>query len=199
MAIRTALTDLLGIACPVLLAPMAFVSGGALAAAVSRAGGLGFLGGGYGDRAWLEEEASRAGGERVGVGFITWSLARQPELLDRALDRSPPAVWLSFGDARPFAERIKAKSARLVLQVQTVAAAREAKALGADVVVAQGAEAGGHGHTRSTLPLVPAAMLRSFMSSSMRRRSGVIVWACAIETSCGLPKPGDPDRKASTP
>jgi nitronate monooxygenase len=158
MAIRTALTDLLGIASPVLLAPMAFVSGGALAAAVSRAGGLGFLGGGYGDRAWLEEEARRAGGERVGVGFITWSLARQPDLLDLALDRSPAAVWLSFGDARPFAEQIKAKGAALVLQVQTVAAAREAKSLGADVIVAQGAEAGGHGHTRSTLPLVPAVV-----------------------------------------
>ena len=47
MAIRTALTDLLGIASPVLLAPMGFISGGALAVAVSRAGGLGFLGGGY--------------------------------------------------------------------------------------------------------------------------------------------------------
>lgn len=158
MAIRTALTDLLGITSPVLLAPMGFVSGGALAAAVSRAGGLGFLGGGYGDRAWLEEEARQVGAERVGVGFITWSLARQPDLLDLALGRSPPAVWLSFGDARPFAERIKAKGAALVLQVQTVAAAREAKMLGADVIVAQGTEAGGHGHTRSTLPLVPAVV-----------------------------------------
>jgi nitronate monooxygenase len=158
MAIRTALTDLLGISSPVLLAPMAFISGGALAAAVSRAGGLGFIGGGYGDRAWLEEEARQVGGERVGVGFITWSLARQPDLLDLALDRAPSAVWLSFGNARPFIERTRARAARLFLQVQTVAAAREAKALGADVIVAQGAEAGGHGHTRSTLPLVPAVV-----------------------------------------
>ena len=158
MAIRTALTDLLGIRSPVLLAPIAFISGGALAAAASRAGGLGFIGGGYGDRAWLDEEARRVDGERVGVGFITWSLARQPDLLDLALDRAPSAVWLSFGDARPFVERIKARGARLVLQVQTVAAAREAKALGADVIVAQGVEAGGHGHTRSTLPLVPAVV-----------------------------------------
>ena len=159
MAIRTALTDLLGIEAPVLLAPMAFISGGALSAAVGRAGGLGFLGGGYGDRAWLEEEARRAGGERVGVGFITWSLARQPDLLGLALDLlAPPAVWLSFGDARPFAGRVKAKGAALVLQVQTVAAAREARDLGADLIVAQGAEAGGHGHARSTLPLVPAVV-----------------------------------------
>jgi nitronate monooxygenase len=159
VAIRTALTDLLGTASPVLLAPMALVSGGALSAAVGRAGGLGFLGGGYGDRTWLEEEARRAGGERVGVGSITWSLARQPDLLDLGLDLlAPPAVWLSFGDARPFAGRVKAKGAALVLQVQTVAAAREARDLGADIIVAQGAEAGGHGHARSTLPLVPAVV-----------------------------------------
>ncbi len=159
MAIRTALTELLGIRAPVLLAPMAQVSGGTLASEVTRAGGLGFLGGGYGDRAWLEAEARRTGDERVGIGFITWSLARQPELLDVALDLlAPPAIWLSFGDARPFAERVKAGRAALVLQVQSVAAAREARDLGADIIVAQGAEAGGHGHARSTLPLVPAVV-----------------------------------------
>ncbi len=158
MAIRTALTDLLGISCPVLLAPMAFISGGAAAAAVSRAGGLGFLGAGYGDQGWLEEEARQVEGERVGVGFITWSLARRPSLLDLALDQKPAAVWLSFGDARPFAAPVKSRGALLVLQVQTVAAAREAAALGADLIVAQGAEAGGHGLARSTLPLVPAVV-----------------------------------------
>ena len=82
---------------------MAFISGGAAAAAVSRAGGLGFLGAGYGDQGWLEEEARQVEGERVGVGFITWSLAQRPSLLDLALDQKPAAVWLSFGDARPFA------------------------------------------------------------------------------------------------
>ena len=52
----------------------------------------------------------------------------------------------------------RGRARRLVLQVQTVAAAREAKELGADVIVAEGAEAGGHGHSRSTLPLVPAVV-----------------------------------------
>lgn len=158
MAIRTALTERLGIAAPVLLAPMAIVSGGALAAAVSRAGGLGFIGGGYGDAAWMDEQLGLAGNQRVGVGFITWSLARRPELLERSLDNAPAAVWLSFGDARPFVEDVKAKGSLLVLQVQSVAAAREAVAMGADIVVAQGSEAGGHGHGRATLPLVPAVV-----------------------------------------
>jgi len=105
LPIRTPLTTLLGIAHPVIAAPMAFVSGGALAAAVSNAGGLGFLAGGYAEnRDFLQRELRAAGNARVGVGFITWSLARRPELLDLALDLlAPPAVWLSFGDARPFA------------------------------------------------------------------------------------------------
>ncbi|SHL83367.1 Nitronate monooxygenase [Roseovarius marisflavi] len=76
MSIRTPLCDLFRIEHPVLLAPMALVSGGALAAAVSRAGGLGLIGGGYGDADWLTREFDAAGDTRIGVGFITWSLVR---------------------------------------------------------------------------------------------------------------------------
>jgi nitronate monooxygenase len=158
MPLRTLLTDLLGIEHPVISAPMAFVSGGALAAAVSRAGGLGLIGGGYGERAWLEREIAAAGNDRVGAGFITWRLADEPSLLDLVLDHAPAAVWLSFGDARPFVDPVKKSGAKLILQVQTVAGAREAVALGADIIVAQGSEAGGHAHARSTLPLVPAVV-----------------------------------------
>src|SRR5215471_21017864 len=92
----------------------------------------------------------------VGCGFITWSLARQPHLLARALDHKPAAVMLSFGDARPFVAAIKDAGAALISQVQTVAQAMEAVHMGSDIVVAQGTEAGGHGATRSTLALVPA-------------------------------------------
>src|SRR3954447_17130745 len=98
MTLRTRLTDRLGIRYPILSAPMAFAAGGALASAVSAAGGLGLIGGGYGDAAWLEEQFAAAGNQRVGAGFITWSLARAPHLLDRVLARAPAAVMLSFGD-----------------------------------------------------------------------------------------------------
>ena len=56
MAIRTLFTELFQVAHPLVLAPMGGVSGGALAAAVSEAGGLGLVGGGYGDPRWLERE-----------------------------------------------------------------------------------------------------------------------------------------------
>lgn len=158
MPIRTAFTRLLAVEHPVVLAPMAGVAGGALAAAVTGAGGLGIIGGGYGDRAWLEREFAAAGNARVGVGFITWKLAAQPELLDVVLDRAPAAIFLSFGDLAPFAGRLARASSPLIAQVQTLDQARRALDAGAAVLVAQGTEAGGHGGRRATLPLVPAVV-----------------------------------------
>jgi nitronate monooxygenase len=154
-ALTTRLTRTLDIACPIVSAPMAFAAGGALAAAVTRAGGLGLIGGGYGDAQWLDAQFDAAAGERVGVGFITWSLAKTPSLLARVLKRRPAAVMLSFGDPRPFSDEIRAAGARLVCQCQTVRHVDEALEAGAAIVVAQGSEAGGHGASRGTFTLVP--------------------------------------------
>jgi nitronate monooxygenase len=155
MAIQNRLTQMLGIEPPVLLAPMDVVSGGRLAAAVSQAGGLGLLGGGYGHSDWIDREWERAGNARIGCGFITWSLAERPRILDLALANRPVAVMLSFGDPRPFAPAIRDAGARLICQAQTLSQAREAMEAGADVIVAQGTEAGGHGMTEPLLTLLP--------------------------------------------
>lgn len=153
--LTTRFTQRMAVRHPIALAPMAFAAGGALAAAVTRAGGFGIIGGGYGDAAWLQEQFAAAAGERVGVGFITWSLARNPSLLALVLEHRPAAVMLSFGDPRPFAQQVHAGGARLVCQCQTLAHVDEAIEAGADVIVAQGSEAGGHGASRATLTLVP--------------------------------------------
>ena len=155
MAIRTRVTQMLGIEHPVLLAPMNLVSGGRFAASVSQAGGLGLLGGGYGDDAWIERERRRAANARIGCGFITWSLAKNAKILDYALAHHPVAVMLSFGDPRPFASSIHDMGARLICQVQTVAQAREAVEAAADIIVAQGTEAGGHGMSEPLFTLLP--------------------------------------------
>lgn len=156
MSISTRLTELLRVTHPIMLAPMDVVADGRLAATVSRAGSFGIIGGGYGDEAWLTREMDAAGDARVGVGFITWSMAKQPRLLDLALERKPVAVMLSFGPVEPHAAKIKKAGTLMICQVQTVAQARDAVAHGADVLVAQGAEGGGHGNARGTFPLVPA-------------------------------------------
>lgn len=156
--ITTRLTEKLGIQHPILLAPMDVVADGKLASIVSRSGGFGIIGGGYGDEAWLQREMDAAGGARVGVGFITWSMVKNQRLLDLVLERKPPAVMLSFGDIEPHAGKIKKAGALLISQIQTLAQAKDSIAKGADILIAQGTEGGGHGHARGTFPLVPAVV-----------------------------------------
>jgi nitronate monooxygenase len=91
-----------------------------------------------------------------GVGFITWHAGR--EAVELALSYRPAAVFLSFGDPLKYAELVKGAGCTLICQVQEVEEARAAVAAGADMIVAQGAEAGGHGALRATLPLVPAVV-----------------------------------------
>lgn len=153
--INTRLTEKLGIEHPVIQAPMAFAAGGKLASAVSQAGGLGLIGGGYGDADWIGEQFAEAGNSEVGCGFITWSLARKPELLARTLERKPKAIFLSFGDPMPFSAEIRKAGSMLICQVQRREYAERAIACGADIIVAQGTEAGGHGSSRGTVALVP--------------------------------------------
>lgn len=156
MSRSTTLTRMFGIEHPILLAPMAGVAGGRLAAAVSRAGGLGLIAAGYGGADGLERELRTAGDVELGVGFITWTLEQGTELLDVALAHRPAAVWFSFGDPTALAPVVHAAGVRLICQVQTGRQAQEALSAGADVLVAQGTEAGGHGgNTRGTFTLVP--------------------------------------------
>lgn len=156
MTLTTRLTEYFGIEHPILSAPMALASGGRLAAAVTGAGGLGLIGGGYGDPSWLRTQITEATGARVGYGFITWRLTSGSEALDLALAHRPAAVMLSFGDLHPFADRIRGAGVPLIGQIQTVAQARRALQAGVDVLVAQGGEAGGHGMSaRSTFTLLP--------------------------------------------
>ena len=182
MPLRTRLTELLAIRHPVLLAPMGGTAGGKLAAAVSEAGGLGLIGGGRSDAEWLEREFAAAGNQRVGCGFITWGLAQQPELLDRALTHAPVAIMLSFGDASPFIARIKSAGIPVICQIQSLAQARQVLQEGADLIVAQGSEAGGHGAVRATLPLVPAVV----DAVAASRRDVPVVAAGGIADGRGL-------------
>jgi nitronate monooxygenase len=161
------LARLLGVERPVLLAPMAKVSGGRLAAAVQGGGGHGIIGSGYGDPDWLEQEWTVAGRFDVGVGFITWSL--ETAVLARALDLQPASVTLSFGDPRPFAAQIRAANATLVCQVGTQKDIDQAFEAGADIIVCQGIEAGGHGRFHA-----PALELLDLVLSAVPTQVAVI-------------------------
>ncbi len=148
------LAAVLGVERAVLGAPMARIAGGRLAAAVTAGGGLGFVGGGYGQADWLTTEMAAAAGARVGIGLITWNVGIAE--IELALANEPAAIWLSFDDPGPLADPIHDAGVPLVCQVASVAEAEQAAAAGAAVIVAQGRESGGHGRAEPALAgLVP--------------------------------------------
>jgi nitronate monooxygenase len=159
MSLTTAFTASLALRHPIALAPMGGSAGGALAAAVSNGGGLGLVGGGRGDRAWLERELALVTGRTTspwGIGFLTWAV--DVETVAWALEYEPAALMLSFGDPAPFASLVRDAGVKLIVQVTDLDEAKRALDVGADVIVAQGGEAGGHGGSRATLPFVPAVV-----------------------------------------
>src|SRR5690349_3812191 len=111
--ITTALTRLLGIQHPILLAPMGSAAGGKLAAAVTHAGGFGLVGSGYADEKAIRKELGEAGNASVGIGFILWALDRKPAALDVALESKPAAVMLSFGDPTPYTRKVRAAGSKI--------------------------------------------------------------------------------------
>ncbi|MFG2041764.1 NAD(P)H-dependent flavin oxidoreductase [Dactylosporangium sp. NPDC048998] len=158
MAFSTGFTRRFGVRHPIASAPMGGSAGGALVAAVSRGGGFGLLGAGNGDPAWLAREvpiAAEGAAGPWGVGLLTWAI--DAGAVERVLECGPAAVMLSFGDPGPYARRIRDSGAALIVQVTDLDEARRAVDAGADVIVAQGTESGGHGarRGRSTLPFVP--------------------------------------------
>ena len=159
--LHTRLCDLLGIAHPIINAPMAGSAGPELAAAVSNAGGFGTLGGSSGDAAWLRAAIRRTReltARPFGVGFIT-SAPSVAELFEVAIEERVAAVSHSFADPTPYVEAAHAAGVKVLAQVQTVALAAQAARAGVDVIAAQGIEAGGHtGTSSATLPLIPAVI-----------------------------------------
>ncbi|WP_448421855.1 NAD(P)H-dependent flavin oxidoreductase [Mycolicibacterium sp. XJ1819] len=148
----------MGLEVPIVNAPMGGAAGGALAAAVSRAGGLGMIG--MGSSATAEQLTSELGAasgvsQNLGIGLVHWVTEREPELLDVALAAQPALLAVSFGTDWAWVRRAHEHDVPVAAQVADVDAARRAADAGVDVVVARGAEGGGHGEARmGTLPLL---------------------------------------------
>lgn len=159
--IRTSLTRWFDLDTPVIGAPMAGISGGLLARAVSAGGGLGMIGIGPAatPRFVAEQCAIPADAEApFGVGLMNWVLDRHPELLDAAVAAGPALVSVSFGDPAPYVGRLHDAGIAVATQVNTTADIERAHEAAVDVIVAQGTEAGGHTGRRSLLPLLQEAL-----------------------------------------
>ena len=160
--LRTPLCDLLGIEVPVLGAPMGFVCGPELAAAVSNAGGLGVMSFDANPPGVLRAEIRRLRSltdRPFGVGVLLAG-PRLPfpfqAVVEACLDERMPVLLTFRGDPTSFVGRAHAAGTKLIDQVGSVAEALRAARAGVDAVVAQGVEAGGHSAGEvSTLALVP--------------------------------------------
>jgi len=159
---RTWLGERFGVEVPVVGAPMAGASGGALAAAISAAGGLGMIGAGSAVSAdWIRTEGAvaAAGGRPYGVGLMAWALADRPQQLEAVLELRPDLVSVSFGDYAQYVAPLREAGIVVATQTGTTADAREAVAAGVDLLVARGGEGGGHGRNAvATLPLLQAVL-----------------------------------------
>lgn len=134
---------------------MAYAALGRLARAVSEAGGLGMIGVGPRDTPeMIEREGALVQGVRFGFGLMVWVLETKPELLDAAIAQKPYMLSISFGSVKPYVERLHRAGILLATQVSDRAAAVDADEAGADLIVAQGTEAGGHTGAVGTLTLL---------------------------------------------
>ena len=175
--ITTRFTQIFGLDYPLMSAPMAMHSGGRLAAAVSKAGALGSFGGIHrsGDPNWVRSEVDRIRSETgrpFGIGFITNFIPMLAPLFDAAIEAKPSVIAFSFGSPGPYAEKAKAAGAKAMCQIQSMTHAREAVAAGADILVAQGNEAGGHTGTMNLLPLL-VSVLDAFPNTPVLASGGI--------------------------
>ncbi len=160
--LRTRFTDLLGLSLPAMNAPMSNHSGGTLAAAVSGAGGLGTFGGSndFGPD-WLREQIQFIRGAAdgpFGVGFITQLIELDPTNFEIVLEEQVPVAIFSFSDPEPWLSRARDAGAVTICQVQSLELARLAVDAGADMLLVQGNEAGGHTGGMNLLPLLVATV-----------------------------------------
>ena len=155
---QTWLTQTLGIELPLVQAPMARVSEGRLAAAVSEAGGLGMVGVGPAASAqWVADQAHIASSTSrpYGIGLMAWALEQNSAQLEAAAGSDAALVSVSFGPFERPLQRLKEAGKVVTTQVGNLEEALRAENAGADFIVARGGEGGGHGRNDvGTLPLL---------------------------------------------
>jgi enoyl-[acyl-carrier protein] reductase II len=144
--LRTRFCDLLDMEVPVLQAPIWPATSPELVAAVSEAGGVGSIGAIFTPAGELRDRIERVR-ELTDRPFVVNHVvpALDEEAFEATLAARPAAVSFALGDPAGLVERVHAAGLRAIHQVHTVAQARAAAALGVDVVIAQGSEAGGQG------------------------------------------------------
>ena len=154
---KTRVTNLLGIRCPVIQGGMAWVADYHLAAAVSEAGGLGMIGAGGASGEWVRaqiREVKKRTDRPFGVNLMLMN--PEADLIAKILEEERvPVVTTGAGSPEKYMKRWKAAGIKVIPVIASVAMAKRMERVGADAVVAEGTEAGGHIGENTTMVLVP--------------------------------------------
>lgn len=154
---RTEITELLGIKYPIIQGGMAWVAESRLAAAVSEAGGLGIIGAANAPAEWVREqiqEAKKRTEKPFGVNVMLMSPYAE-EVAQVVAEERVPVVTTGAGSPEKYVGLWKEKEIKVIPVVASVAVAKRMQRCGADAVVAEGCESGGHIGESTTMTLVP--------------------------------------------
>ena len=155
--LRSVICDILGIKYPVFQGGMAWIADGALAAAVSQAGGLGLVSSvNYGPEAVREEirKARSLTGKPFGVNIML-AAPDAPQIAQLVVEEGVKIVTTGAGSPAQYMDSWKAAGIKVIPVVASVAYAVKMQELGATAVIAEGAESGGHVGETHTMALVP--------------------------------------------
>ena len=154
---QTELTRLLGIQAPIIQGGMAWVAEHTLAAAVSNAGGLGIIGAANAPAEWVREqirEAKKLTDKPFGINIMMIS-PYADEVAKVAVEEGVAVVTTGAGSPEKYVKMWKEAGIKVIPVVASVALAKLMERGGADAVVAEGTESGGHIGSQTTMTLVP--------------------------------------------
>lgn len=154
---KTEITKLLGIEYPIIQGGMAWVGTNELAAAVSEAGGLGIIGSGGAPASWVKEQIQQVK-QKTDKPFGVNVMLMNPEadaIAQVIVDEKVPVVTTGAGNPEKYMEMWKAAGVKVIPVVASVALAKRMERTGANAVIAEGTESGGHIGETTTMALVP--------------------------------------------
>ncbi|MHB1323061.1 MAG: enoyl-[acyl-carrier-protein] reductase FabK [Coriobacteriia bacterium] len=157
MTLHTRLTTLLGIQHPIIQGGMAWTATARLAGAVSNAGGLGVIGAGHMPTDMLRDEIRNAKAitdKPFGVNLMLLT-PHIDEIVQLVLDEHVPVVTTGAGNPGKYMPALKEAGIKVIPIVPSVALARRMESIGADALIGEGMEAGGHIGELTTMVLTP--------------------------------------------
>lgn len=158
--LRTAICDLLGIEHPIFQGGMAHIATSELVSAVSNAGGLGIIGCGYYESEWVRTQiklTKQKTHKPFGIN-VPLTSPHVKDVIETILQEGVPIITTGTASPKPYIQQLKQAGMKVIPVVATVAAALQVEEAGADAVVAEGMESGGHIGETTTMALVPQVM-----------------------------------------